>query len=56
MDVGQRPTPPWSQVPTFYRAEWAHPWLRLQLVIRAMTATVWNAHQWPLVTPEFRQA
>ena len=34
---------------------WRHPWLRVQLVIRALTGTRWDAQQWPVVKSELGQ-
>jgi hypothetical protein len=35
---------------------WRHPWLGVQLVIRALTGTRWDAQQWPVAKSELREA
>ena len=35
---------------------WQHKWLRLQLVIRELLTTRWDAKSWPMAKAELRKA
>ena len=34
---------------------WQHPWLRIQLLLRAMLGTRWDAVAWPTIRAELRR-
>lgn len=35
---------------------WQHPWLRIQLLLRAMLGTRWDHQTWPAIKAEMKKA
>jgi hypothetical protein len=35
---------------------WQHPWLRIQLLLRAMLGSRWDATTWPAIKAELKKA
>jgi hypothetical protein len=40
----------------YERVNWQHPWFRIQLLLRSMLGTRWDATTWPAIKAEMKKA